>query len=82
MEWINIVIEHSKNLIDAGCISEVKEALSFGELGFEKESFRMLKSQISQSIHPKSIGSALCNQYITTDFSEAQLELITPPPPR
>ncbi|SVE60470.1 uncharacterized protein METZ01_LOCUS513324, partial [marine metagenome] len=75
------VIEHSKNLIDAGCISEVKEALSFGELGFEKESFRMLQSQISQSAHPKSIGSALCNQYITTDFSEAQLELITPPLP-
>ena len=81
MEWINVVIDHSENLIDTGFISEIKEALSFGELGLEKESFRMLQSQISQSAHPKSIGSALCNQYITTDFSEAQLELITPPLP-
>ena len=53
MEWINVVIDHSENLIDTGFISEIKEALSFGELGFEKESFRMLQSQISQSIHPK-----------------------------
>ena len=25
------------------------------------------------------LGSALCNNYITTDFSEAQTELVTPP---
>ena len=28
--------------------------------------------------HPKSLGSALKNKYITTDFSEAQIELVTP----
>ena len=38
-----------------------------------------MNSEISKSPHPELLGSALCNQYITTDFSEAQLELVTPP---
>jgi len=56
-----------------------KEVLSDGKLGFEKESLRVIQSKISLTPHQKKLGSALCNQYITTDFSEAQLELITPP---
>ncbi len=34
---------------------------------------------ISQTPHPQSLGSPLTNPYITTDFSEAMIELITPP---
>ena len=49
------------------------------ETGFEKESLRVSKECISTKPHPRSIGSALTNRYITTDFSEAQLELVTPP---
>ena len=53
--------------------------LSLGNIGIEKESLRVTKTSIAQSPHFKSLGSALCNKYITTDFSEALLELITPP---
>ena len=47
--------------------------------GIEKESLRVSKNNtISSADHPASLGSALTNKYITTDFSEALLELITP----
>ena len=47
--------------------------------GIEKESLRVSKDNtISTADHPSSLGSALTNKYITTDFSEALLELITP----
>ena len=47
--------------------------------GIEKESLRVSKNNtISTTDHPTSLGSALTNKYITTDFSEALLELITP----
>ncbi len=47
--------------------------------GLERECLRVDENaNISQTPHPKNIGSALTNPYITTDFSEAQLELITP----
>jgi len=59
--------------------SELKDLLRFSKVGFEKESLRVINSSISQHPHPELLGSALCNHYITTDFSEAQLELVTPP---
>ena len=47
--------------------------------GIEKEFFRVDKNgHISKRPHPSSLGSALTNRYITTDFAEAQLELVTP----
>ena len=47
--------------------------------GIEKESLRVSpEGHISQNSHPLSLGSALSNPYITTDFSEALLEFITP----
>ena len=45
--------------------------------GIEKESLRVSGTTISETDHPKSLGSTLTNQFITTDFSEALLELIT-----
>ena len=45
--------------------------------GIEKESLRVSNKTISTSDHPVSLGSTLTNQFITTDFSEALLELIT-----
>lgn len=49
-------------------------------IGLEKEGLRVLRDgQLSTSNHPESLGSALTHQSITTDFSEAQLELVTPP---
>jgi glutamate--cysteine ligase len=47
--------------------------------GIERETLRILPNgELSQSSHPKPLGSALANPHITTDFSESQLEFITP----
>ncbi|PCH62893.1 MAG: glutamate--cysteine ligase [SAR86 cluster bacterium] len=47
--------------------------------GIEKESLRITpEGYISQASHPLALGSALTNPFITTDFSEALLEFITP----
>lgn len=49
-------------------------------IGVEKECLRVSPDGgISQSPHPVALGSALTNPYITTDYSEALLEFITPP---
>ena len=52
---------------------------SSGLIGLEKENLRVSKSKISSNEYESSLGSSLCNQYITTDFSESQFEFITPP---
>ena len=46
--------------------------------GIEKESLRVTPDgSLSLRPHPQTLGSALTHSAITTDFSEAQLELIT-----
>ena len=58
----------------------VEEALARSKIGLEKESLRVLpEGGISQTSHPVSLGSPLKNPQITTDFSEALIELVTPP---
>jgi glutamate--cysteine ligase len=48
--------------------------------GIEKESLRVdAAGNLSQRPHPRALGSALTHPSITTDFSEALLEFITPP---
>ena len=48
--------------------------------GLEKESLRVTpKGTLAQTPHPKALGSALTHPLITTDYSEALLEFITPP---
>ncbi|GLS27123.1 glutamate--cysteine ligase [Marinibactrum halimedae] len=48
--------------------------------GIEKEGLRIdLQGGLALSPHPKALGSALTHPKITTDFSEALLEFITPP---
>ncbi len=50
------------------------------QIGLEKECLRVSpEGGIYQLPHPPSIGSALANPFITTDYSEALLEFITPP---
>lgn len=50
-----------------------------GKKGIEKESLRVTPDgYLSRKPHPVALGSALTNQYITTDFSEALLEFVTP----
>jgi glutamate--cysteine ligase len=51
-----------------------------GGVGLEKESLRVSpEGVIAQTAHPAALGSALTNAYITTDYSEALMEFITPP---
>jgi len=51
-----------------------------GQVGLEKESLRVAKSGgLAQTAHPAGLGSPLTHPWITTDYSEALLELVTPP---
>ncbi len=55
-------------------------SLQGGQIGIEKESLRVTPDGlIAQSEHPRALGSALTHPYVTTDYSEALLELRTPP---
>ncbi len=54
------------------------EVLSSSLRGIEKEGLRVdLTGQLSTHPHPQALGSALTHPRITTDYSEALLELIT-----
>jgi glutamate--cysteine ligase len=53
--------------------------LQGGKKGVEKESLRVTPSgELAQTPHPTSLGSALTNEHITMDYSEALIELVTP----
>jgi glutamate--cysteine ligase len=55
------------------------DILSGGLKGVEKESLRVGgDGRLSDQPHPTGLGSALTNKFITTDFSEALLEFVTP----
>ncbi len=50
-----------------------------GRKGVEKESLRVTPDgRLAQTPHPRALGSALTNEHITTDFSEALIELVSP----
>jgi glutamate--cysteine ligase len=56
------------------------QILQGGRKGVEKESLRVTPDgAIAQTPHPRALGSALASEHITTDFSEALIELVTPP---
>jgi glutamate--cysteine ligase len=53
--------------------------LQGGRRGVEKESLRVTpEGRIAQTMHPAALGSALTAEHITTDYSEALIELVTP----
>lgn len=55
------------------------DVMGGGLIGIEKESLRVQPDgYLSARPHPESLGAALTNRFITTDFSEALLEFITP----
>jgi glutamate--cysteine ligase len=55
------------------------QILQGGSKGIEKESLRVTPdAQLAQTPHPRALGSALANEHITTDYSEALIELVTP----
>lgn len=51
-----------------------------GNYGIEREGLRVnKKGELSQKDHPGVFGDKVSNIYITTDFAESQVEVITPP---
>jgi hypothetical protein len=55
------------------------EIIQGGRKGVEKESLRVTPDgRIAQTPHPRALGSALTNEHITTDYSEALIELVSP----
>ena len=53
--------------------------LQGGLKGVEKESLRVTpEGKLAQTPHPAVLGSALTHEYITTDYSESLIELVTP----
>jgi glutamate--cysteine ligase len=55
------------------------EIIHGGRKGVEKESLRVTPDgRIAQTPHPAALGSALTHENITTDYSEALIELVSP----
>ncbi|MCL2309223.1 MAG: glutamate--cysteine ligase [Proteobacteria bacterium] len=55
-------------------------ALRRVRIGLEREALRVNpEGRLSQRSHPLTLGSALTHPQITTDYSEALLEFVTPP---
>lgn len=53
-----------------------------GNFGVERESLRAhADGQLALTPHPAALGNKLTNAYVTTDFSESQVEIVTPPCP-
>ena len=51
-----------------------------GNYGIEREGLRINdKGELSKNNHPSVFGDKVDNSYITTDFAESQIEVITPP---
>jgi glutamate--cysteine ligase len=74
--FLNISIEPRLNLLTGAGAAEL---LKGGLKGLEKESLRVTsEGAIAQTPHPAGLGAALTHPYITTDYSEALIELVTP----
>jgi len=72
-------LEHLFEKRLAAIAAASRGALRGGLKGVEKESLRIDSDGfLSSKRHPATLGSALTNRYITTDFSEALLEFVTP----
>ena len=65
----------------AGLVNARERGVLKGGLkGIEREALRVTpEGRISQSPHPRALGSALTHPHVTTDYSEALVELVTPP---
>jgi glutamate--cysteine ligase len=64
----------------AGLVNSGERSVLVGGLkGVEKESLRVTpEGRPSQRRHPRALGSPLTHEHLTTDYSEALIELVTP----
>jgi glutamate--cysteine ligase len=64
----------------AQSIAEKTQLLRGIQRGYERECLRVdVKGKLALTFHPSGLGSKLTHPWITTDYSEALLEFITPP---
>ena len=76
----NVVDKQFERRIAGLINSGERGVLRGGRNGVEKESLRVTpEGRLAQTEHPAALGAALTNPSITTDFSEALIELVTPP---
>jgi glutamate--cysteine ligase len=69
--------ERLARLDAAGGLTALRSGIT---VGLERECLRVAPDGvIAFSPHPRALGSALTHPWITTDYSEALLELVTPP---
>ena len=72
----NDVLAQRLSVLSAG---PHRDALKRGLRGIEKESLRVTRDgRLAMTPHPAALGSALTHPSLTTDYSEALLEIITP----
>lgn len=70
---------HLQNELQALAQPDALGVLTAINRGIEKESLRInTDGKLAQTPHPQGLGSALSHSSITTDYSEALLEFITP----
>lgn len=68
-----------QNLINIINKKKLNRFLTKCNFGIEKENVRVdLNGHLAMTKHPSIFGNKLKNPYITTDFSESQVEVITP----
>ncbi|TKC83505.1 glutamate--cysteine ligase [Trinickia terrae] len=69
-------LERRLSVLTSGAARDV---LAQGLRGIEKESLRVTRDgALAMTPHPRALGSALTHPSLTTDYSEALIELITP----
>jgi glutamate--cysteine ligase len=74
--WVDRVFERR---LAALSNSREQQLIARGSRGLERESLRVnAAGRIAQTPQPRALGAALSNPHITTDYSEALLELVTP----
>lgn len=68
------------NIKDIIKVNKLEKSVLEGTFGIEKEGIRVDDNQkLALTDHPELLGDRSYHPYIQTDFSEAQLELVTPP---
>lgn len=69
MDFLQSVIKHN-----------LSDLLLSGNFGLEKENVRAdLQGNLALTVHPAIFGDKGAHPYITTDFAESQIEMVTPP---
>ena len=67
------------NLLELVISNNLSEYLLDGNFGLELENLRVdLNGNISKTNHPSVFGDKSTHPFITTDFAESQIEIITP----